>query len=48
MEAERGAGVVGNNDGNACSESWYRLRTHLGRLHEGSVDYNTALMDACS
>ena len=46
MEAERGAGVEGHNDGNVCSESWYRLRT--GRLHEGSVDYNIALMGGCS
>ena len=46
MEAERGTGIVGHNDENVCSESWYRLRTHLGRLHEGSVDYNTALMGA--
>ena len=28
-----GAGVVVHNDGNVCLESWYRLRTYLGRLH---------------
>ena len=47
MEAERGARVVGPNDGNVCLESWYWLRTHLGGLHKGSVDDNTALMGAC-
>ena len=48
MEAERGAGIVEHYDGNVCSQSWYLLRTHLGRLHEGSVVGNTALMGACS
>ena len=48
MEAERGAGTVEHYDGNVCSQSWYRLRTHLGRLHEGSVVCNTALMGARS
>ena len=48
MEAERGAGAVEHNDGNVCSQSWYGLKTHLGRLHEGSVVYNTALICACS
>ena len=43
-----GCGVVEHYDGNVCSQSWYRLRTHLGRLHEGSVVCNTALMGACS
>ena len=43
-----GAGIVGHNDGNVCSEGWYRLRTHLGRSHEGSVDCNSALKGACS
>ena len=42
------AGVVMHYDGNVCSDSWYRLRTHLGRLHEGPVVCNTALMGACS
>ena len=45
---KRGVGVVEHYDGNVSSESWYQLRTHLGRLHERSVDYNTALMGACS
>ena len=40
--------VVEHYDGNVCSKSWYRLRTHLGRLHEGSVVCNTAFMCACS
>ena len=48
MEAERGAWIVEHYDGNVCSQSWDRLRTHLGRLHEGSVVCNTALMGACS
>ena len=26
----------------------YRLRTHLGKLNEGSVVYNMAWMGACS
>ena len=42
LEAERGAGIVEHYDGNVCSQSWYRLRTNLGRLHEGSVVCNTA------
>ena len=41
-------GVVEHCDRNVCSKSWYRLRTHLGRLHEGSVVYNSAFMCACS
>ena len=44
MEAERGAEIVEHYDGNVCSQSWYRLRIHLGRLHEGSAVCNTALM----
>ena len=48
MEAERGAGFVENYDGSVCSQSWYRLMTHFGRLYEGSVVCNTALMGACS
>ena len=48
MEAERRAGFVEHYDGNVCSESWYRLRTHLGRLHKGSVVYNTGLIGAGS
>ena len=43
MEAERGAGIVEHYDGNVCSQSWYRLRTYMGRLHEGSVVGNNAL-----
>ena len=30
-----GTAIVEHYDGNVCSQSWYRLRTHLGRLHEG-------------
>ena len=41
-------GVVEHNDGKVYSESWYRRGIHFGRLHEGSVVYNTALMGACS
>ena len=37
-----GAGVVEHYDGNVCSQSWYRLKTHLGRLYGGSVVYNIA------
>ena len=48
MKAERGAGIVENYDGNVCSLSLYWLRTHLGRLHGGSVVYNIAFMGACS
>ena len=48
MESERERDVVEHSDGNVCSGSWYRLRTHLGRLDERSVVYNTALMGAWS
>ena len=43
-----GGGVVEHYDGNVCSQSWYRLKTHVGRLHEESVVYYTALMGAGS
>ena len=35
-------------DGNIYSQSRYWLRTHLGKLHEGSAVCNTALMRSCS
>ena len=43
-----GAGEHYDNDGNVCRESWYRLRTHLGRLDEPSVVHNSALIGDCS
>ena len=33
-------------DENVWSGSWYRLRTHLGMLDEGSDVYNAAMMGA--
>ena len=48
--AGEGAGVVEQYDESnmICSQGWYQLKTHLGRLHEGPVVYNTAFMGACS
>ena len=43
-EGGDGGGVVEHCDWNVCLESYCQLRTHLGRLHEGSFVYNTALM----